>query len=171
MDMNWLHTFFEWISSIIIQIPDYYKHVIDVLGYGYSDEIGYPVFGLSVVIFFYGFMFFINTHIPSIIVCPHLSLGTKFVYLLKGKPLGKESLTTHDYYWPVFSYIILLFCNPPSTPSWSLHYLALKISCALIVFHTILFFTCVILENRRLKEQKQQKQVESHTDTALVPAQ
>lgn len=61
MDMSWLHTFFEWISSIIIQIPDYYKHVIDVLGYGYSDEIGYPVFGLSVVIFFYGFMFFITS--------------------------------------------------------------------------------------------------------------
>ena len=51
MDMSWLHTFFEWISSIIIQIPDYYKHAIDVLGYGYSDKIGYPGEGLFVVIF------------------------------------------------------------------------------------------------------------------------
>ena len=168
MDMSWLHTFFEWVSSIITQIPDYYKHAIDLLGYGYSNEIGYPGFWLFVVIFFYGFMFLIATHIPSIIVCPHLVLGTKFVYLLKGKPLGKDSLTTHDYYWPVFSYIILLFYD---IPSWSIHYLALKISCALIVFHTILFFTCVILENRRSKEQKQQKQEESHSDVVLVSAQ
>jgi len=165
MDMSWLHTFFEWVSSIITQIPDYYKHAIDVLGYGYSDKIGYPGDGVFVLIFAYVIFVFLNTYIPSVIVCPHLVLGNKFVHLLKGKPLGKESIALKDY-----SAVVLYLFLPlsGSSTSWSLHYLALKISCALIVFHTILFFTCVILENRRSKEQKQE---ESHSDTALVSVQ
>ncbi len=165
MDMSWLHTFFEWVSSIITQIPDYYKHAIDVLGYGYSDKIGYPGEGLFVVIFFYVFFVFLNTYIPSVIVCPYLVLGNKFVCLLKGKPLGKESIALKDYL-AVILYLFLPLSG--SSTSWSIHYLTLKISCVLIVFHTILFFTCVILENRRLKEQKQE---ESRSDVVLVSAQ
>ena len=165
MDISWLYTFIEWISSIITQIPDYYRHAIDILGYGFSDELGYPGGGVFALMFGFSLMFFLSTYIPSVIKKGYLSLGEKFVYLLKGKSLGKESLNIREYIFPILGYLVIVLHN---TFSWSLHYLSLKISCTLIVFHTVLFFTCVILENRGSKEQKD---IESSSDTILVHAQ
>ena len=166
MDMSWLHTFFEWVSSIITQIPYYYEHAINLTAYGDVDQFSfeftdYPVFETSAIVVFYSvfFMLWMFTDKGKL-----LGLGIKFWYLLKGKSLGKRPLNIFDFFLPILPYLFFVWHIPPGT----LHDLTLKISFTVIVFHTVLFLICVILDNRRSKEQKQE---ESHSDTTLVPAQ
>ena len=166
MDMSWLHAFFEWISSIIIQIPYYYEYAINLTAYGDAGRFSfeftdYPVFETSAIVVFYSvfFMLWMFTDKGKL-----LGLGIKFWYLLKGKSLGKRPLSIFDFLLPILPYLFFSWRIPPGT----LHDLTLKISSTLIVFHTVLFLVCVILENRRSKERKQE---ESHSDVVLVSAQ